>query len=155
MPRKKAKSQLIICNQYQQNILPPPPPMRNIQLGVVIHQIRKSPSLSNSLSSSFYFLQQSPFSPIFFVKRCINYSDQIFLSLCVAQKRMLGNGVTPAAGAAEPLWQAELPNLARNINLNPKKLKCNQFTTRVEVCQHHSQMHCKWAIYMSPSTAHI
>ena len=47
---------------------------------------------------------------------------------------MLGNGVTPAAGAAEPLWQAELPNLARNINLNPKKLKCNQFTTRVEVC---------------------
>ena len=33
---------------------------------------------------------------------------------------MLGNGVTPAAGAAEPLWQAELPNLARNINLTQK-----------------------------------
>ena len=71
---------------------------------------------------------------------------------------MLGNGVTPAAGAAEPLWQAELPNLARNIKLTQKwgkKQKCNQFTTRVEVCQHHSQMHCKWAIYMSLSTGHI
>ena len=33
---------------------------------------------------------------------------------------MLGNGVTPAAGAAEPLWQAELPNLARNINFTQK-----------------------------------
>ena len=33
---------------------------------------------------------------------------------------MLGNGVTPATGAAAPLWQAELPNLARNINFTQK-----------------------------------
>ena len=31
---------------------------------------------------------------------------------------MLGNGVTPGAGAA-PLWP-ELPNLAQNINLTQK-----------------------------------
>ena len=49
---------------------------------------------------------------------------------------MLGNGVTPAAAGAAPLWP-ELPNLAQNINLTQKWEKA-------EMQQIHHQNRSMW-----------